>query len=220
MLLWVCKLDMDNLMSGSTNKFFPDGWLRTDTAVAFYRSEREWAADPQANNSAHFMRRAWKSLGLEAILTIENKPTVYFKCVVKKSPAEEAELHRLLWNQGTATLLAVRDAAEVRVYSALAAPDKKPIAGTEDDMRLVETLNLIQSALELTDFIRRVETGRIYQQHREHFKAEAGVDRTLLRNLKTSSNLLCGGDDALKPSVANALLGRCCLLAIYARGVC
>jgi hypothetical protein len=206
-------------MSGSADKFFPDGWLQTDTAVAFYRSEREWAADPQARNFAHFMRRAWESLGLEAILTVEEKPTVYFKRVNRKDPAAESKLHRLLWNQGTATLLVVRDSSEVRVYSALAAPDIKPIA-VDDDTRLVETLTQIQTALQLVDFVRRVETGRIYQQHRDKFQAESGVDRTLLQSLKASSKLLCEDDDALKPSVAHALLGRL-LFTCYlcARGV-
>src|ERR1022692_2793343 len=136
-------------MSGNADKFFPDGWLQTDTAVSFYRSKHEWAADPQARNFAHFMRRAWESLGLEAILTVEEKPTVYFKRVNRKDPAVESELHRLLWNQGTATLLVVRDPSEVRVYSALAAPDIKPIA-PDEDTRLVETLTQIQSALQLT----------------------------------------------------------------------
>ena len=188
-------------MSGSDDKFFPDGWLQTNPGMVFYRSQREWAADPQARNSAHFMRRAWEKLGLEAVLTLEDKPTVYFKHVTKKNLAVEAELHRLLWNQGTATLLVVRDSAEVRVYSALAAPDKEPIA-EKDDARLVETLEHVRSALELKDFVRRVETGRIYYDHRqsESFRAERGVDRTLLRNLKTASKLLCAGDDALKSS--------------------
>jgi hypothetical protein len=221
MRAWVCKLDAGNLMSGSAEQFFPDGWLRTNTAVAFYRSEREWVADPQARNCAHFMRRAWEKLGLEAVLTLEDKPTVYFKHVTERNPAKEAELHRLLWNQGTATLLVVRDSAEVRVYSALAAPNKKPVT-QKDDARLVETLEHVRSALELMDFVRRVETGRIYYDHRqsESFKAERGVDRTLLRNLKTASKLLCAGDGALKPSVANALLGRL-LFTCYlrARGV-
>lgn len=85
-------------MSGSADKIFPDGWLQTDTAVAFYRSEREWATDPQARNFAHFMLRAWESLGLEAILTVENKPTIYFKRVNRNNPTAESELHRLLWN--------------------------------------------------------------------------------------------------------------------------
>lgn len=194
-------------MSGTADKFFPEGWLKTDTAVALYRSEREWADDPQARNFAHFMRRAWGSLGLEAILTIENKPTVYFKRVNRRDAAAESELHRLLWNQGTATLLVVRDSVDVRVYSALAAPNQQPIAD-EDDLRLVETLSQIRSAIELTDFVRRVETGRIYEVNRQNFQAESGVDRTLLRNLKASSKILCEGENALKPSVAHALLGR------------
>lgn len=206
-------------MSRSANKFFPDDWLKANPAVAFYRSNHEWSADTLARNSAHFMRRAWEQLELEAILTVENKPTVYFKRVTCKDPAAEAELHRQLWNQGTATLLIVRDASEVRVYSALALPDQKPIADT-DDVRLVETLTQVQDALQLTDFVRRVETGRIYRQHQKSFQAENGVDRTLLRNLKESSKLLCDGGDKLKSSVAHALLGRL-LFTCYlrARGV-
>lgn len=209
-------------MSRSANQFFPAGWLQDAAASALYRSESAWTADPLARNSAHLIRRAWRSLGLEAVLTVENKPTVYFKRVAKKDPVAEAELHRLLWNQGTATLLVVRDSAEVRVYSALALPDQKPIAEGEGDDRLVDTLTHIRSALELTDFIRRVETGRIYQElhKRDSFHSENGVDRTLLRNLKLASKRLCSGDGALKPSVAHALLGRL-LFTCYlrARGV-
>jgi hypothetical protein len=207
------------MMSRSADKFFPDDWLQTNTAVAFYRSEHDWTGDQQARNSAHFMRRAWEQLGLEAILTVEDKPTVYFKRVNRKDPTAEAELHRGLWNQGTATLLIVRDTTEIRAYSALAQPNSNPIAN-QDDARLVETMAQIQSALELTDFVRRVQTGRIYQQHRESFQAENGVDRTLLRNLKAASKMLCDGADALKPSVAHGLLGRL-LFTCYlrARGV-
>jgi hypothetical protein len=209
-------------MSRSTDNFFPDGWLRKAAASVLYRSESEWAADPLARNSAHLIRRAWRSLGLEAVLTVENKPTVYFKRVAKKNPAAEAELHRLLWNQGTATLLVVRDSAEVRVYSALALPDQKPIADGEDDARLVDTLKHIRTAFDLNEFVRRVETGRIYHDQRERkcFQSENGVDRTLLRYLKLASKRLCSGDDPLKPSVAHALLGRL-LFTCYlrARGV-
>lgn len=206
-------------MTRSADDFFPEHWLRDHAATVFYRSERQWASAPAAQKSAHFMRRAWEQLGLEAILTIEDRPTVYFKRATRKDPAAEAELHRRLWNQGTATLLVVRDANEVRVYSALALPEQNPIADN-DDSRLVETLTQIKDALQLTEFVRRVETGRIYEQHRAKFQAENGVDRTLLRNLKEASKLLCDGDDKLKPSVAHALLGRL-LFTCYlrARGV-
>lgn len=194
-------------MKRRTEDFYPEDWLRDHAATVFYRSQSQWAGVPAAQKSAHFMRRAWEQLELEAILTVEDKPTVYFKHVTRKDLVAEAELHRQLWNQGAATMLVVRDATDVRVYSALAAPDRKPIAET-DDLRLVEVLPQIQSALELNNFVRRVETGRIYEEHRKNFHAENGVDRTLLRNLKAASKLLCEGEDALKPSAAHALLGR------------
>jgi type I restriction-modification system DNA methylase subunit len=207
-------------MSKPTDSFFPEGWLHDVVACNFYRSERDWSASADTQKFAHFMRRAWDRLGLEAILAVEGKPTVYFKRVARQNPVDEAELHRLLWNQGTATMLVVRDSNKnVRVYSALVTPTKDPIS-ENNDTRLVETLQQIQSALELADFVRRVETGRIYHDHRDRFSSEAGVDRTLLRNLKSASELLCTGDSKLKPSVANALLGRL-LFTCYlrARGV-
>jgi hypothetical protein len=214
-----CNLCEGDPMTRSADDFFPEHWLRDHAATVFYRSERQWASAPAAQKSAHFMRRAWEQLGLEAILTIEDRPTVYFKRATRKDFVAEADLHRRLWNQGTATLLVVRDTNEVRVYSALALPEQNPIADN-NDARLVETLTQIKDALQLTEFVRRVETGRIYEQHRAKFQAENGVDRTLLRNLKDASKFLCDGDDKLKPSVAHALLGRL-LFTCYlrARGV-
>lgn len=207
-------------MSQPSTSFFPADWLRDSAQSVLFRSEKEWSASPEAQKSAHFMRRAWEKLGLEAILAVEGKPTVYFKRVTRNNPGEEAELQRLLWNQGTATLLVVRDGdKEVRVYSAMVPPSTRAIA-TTDDSRLVETLQQVESALRLGDFVRRVETGRFYHEHRTRFSVETAVDRTLLRNLKAASRLLCAGDEPLKPSVAHALLGRL-LFTCYlrARGV-
>jgi len=207
-------------MGHSSTVFFPDDWLHDSAQSVLFRSEKEWATSRDTQKSAHFMRRAWDKLGLEAILAVEGKPTVYFKRVARNNPGAEAELHRLLWNQGTATLLVVRDAnKEVRVYSAMVAPSTSAIAAS-DDTRLVETLQQVKSALELAEFVRRVETGRIYYDHRASFSTDAAIDRTLLRNLKAASRLLCSGDEQLKPSVAHALLGRL-LFTCYlrARGV-
>lgn len=208
-------------MNPSSTHFFPANWLRNSVQSTLFRSEKEWTALTEARKSAHFMRRAWDKLGLEAILTVENKPTVYFKRVTRNNPEAEAELQRLLWNQGTATLLVVRDDdKEVRVYSAMAPPSTRPITTTMDDHRLVETLQQVESALCLEDLIRRVETGRLYQEHQTRFLADTAVDRTLLRNLKAASRLLCSGNDPLKPSVAHALLGRLLFTChLHARGV-
>ena len=63
-------------MSRNTNNFLQEGWLQHAVTSVLYRSEREWAAIPEAQKSAHFMRRAWEKLGLEAILTVEGRPTV------------------------------------------------------------------------------------------------------------------------------------------------
>ena len=204
--------------------FFPDTWMEQTSMGELYLSPERFSESKEARKSAHFMRRAWEKLGLEAILAYEGQPTIYFKSVPNFDPAFEAELHCLLWNQGTANLLLIRDRTKsVRVYSAFSPPSIQPIGSVESgDARLVETLCHIASALDLTEFLQRVETGRLYQSQRDLFSQETAVDETLLRNLRATAEQLCdvGGSAKLHRSEAHALLGRL-LFTCYlrARGV-
>lgn len=156
---------------------------------------------------AHFMRRAWESIGLDGIFCVQRKPTVYFKQVDRIQHARMEELHRKVWNQGVAAILVVCSPNEVRIFSALAAP-KGRVGDKQEDYSLVDTLNLVAQAFEVRHFLARVETGKFYQDHVTHFPDNRSVDQTLLENLSAARDLLHQGEQGLDLSTAHAVLGR------------
>lgn len=179
----------------------------------FFRSPKDWEADPRARVYGHQLRRAWdadEGLGLWAVLCVEGKPTVYFKRVDRKQPELEQEWQRRLWNQGAAAMLVVQDPNEVRIYSGLARPEKQA-ATSVDDLRLIQIFDYVAHALELDSFIRSVESGQFYRDHATKFSVDRAVDKYLLNNLGEARNQLCDQnlDFPLSPSTAHTFLGRC-----------
>jgi len=179
----------------------------------FFRSPEEWEADSRARVYGHQLRRAWDAkdgIGLWAVLCVEGKPMVYFKEIYRRDPERESEWHRRLWNQGTATMLVVQDAQEVRIYSGLARPEQVP-AASQDDSRLVDIFHYVAHSLELAGFIRSVETGQFYRDRATKFSGDRAVDKYLLDNLGEARDQLCDLEleFPLPPSTAHAFLGRC-----------
>ena len=171
----------------------------------------QWEDDPTARHYTHQLHRAKDErfgFGFDTVLCVEGQPTVYFKSVKSKSPEQERDWHRAVWNQGTATLLVVEDPNDVRVYSALAQP--KPELILDSDNRFVTKLNRIADALELRNFIRSVETGEFFRNHAHKLQTDRPVDHYLLDNLRAARDLLCNQTlpDALDFDIAHAFLGR------------
>ena len=121
-----------NLLAGADLQILPHSRL--------FCSTTEWTGEAASGVPVHQLSRAWDRLRLDAILCVDGRPTVYFKQVPSKDLASEAELQRLLWNHGTASLLVLTDPTEVRVYSSLAYPSRNPAADVTEDARLVEIL--------------------------------------------------------------------------------
>ena len=183
-----------------------------DPHSQFFRERAQWDSDPLARRYSHQLLRAAnpkQGLGFDAVLCVEGQPTVYFKTVDAKNPGAERDWHQIVWNQGAATLLVVNDPKEVRVYSALAKPERNEISGPADH-RLVTTLKRTADALALRQFVRSVETGEFYRRHSDKFQAELPVDKYLLENLRAARDLLCdpAHGEELDRDVAHALLGR------------
>ena len=180
--------------------------LKETSPPNFFRSYREITESSDRNPYSHFIRRAWESMYLSGIFCIDQKPTIYFKVVEQFDSDQIRILHRQLWNQGIATLLVVVSPENVYVYSGLAYPAKDQ-EKIDEGNRLVEILNITADALELRQFIQRVETGQIYRDKRECFKPDRMVDRYLLENLGKARDLLydCGG---LYYSEIHRLIGR------------
>src|SRR6202140_3842819 len=179
----------------------------------FFLSPKEWEAHTLAKVYGHQLRRAWEpkqGIGLWAVLCVEGKPAVYFKRVKHHDLVQENAWHRLLWNQGTATMLVVEDPQEVRIYSAFARPEEHPAITTEDE-RLVEIFDQIAESLELANFIRSVETGQFYRDRPTKFRPSRAVDHYLLDNLGEARDQLCDLKlpYPLIPATAHAFLGRC-----------
>ena len=100
------------------------------------------------------MRRAWETMNLAGIYCVDRVPTIYFKEVKSINRDQIRNLHRKLWNQGTATMLVVVSDTEACVYSAQVLPSGPDESNTEEHS-LVETLH--RTADLLQGFLHRVQ---------------------------------------------------------------
>jgi len=158
----------------------------------FFRSREELDQASANLPYLHAMRQAWKRLDLDGIFCVQGRPAVYFKEVRRKDLQQAAKLQRLLWNQGTATLLVLIHPTEIQVYSGLVRPArfKDDVNG---DHRLVDTLERTAQGLELRSLIRQVETGRFYEVNPDSFKTDQAADHFLLENLRALRDKLHTG---------------------------
>lgn len=190
-----------------TEQHLGDLGLEVLQAPIFFRSLAEIESGDRLHPYSHFMRRAWETMRLDGILCVDRKPTVYFKEVARFEEDRLAELHRMLWNQGIATVLVVTSPGAVRVYSGMA-PPKGRINNQDVDLALVETLDRVADALEIKRLLTKVESGRLYRDYPAHFPQQRTVDQTLLDNLSAARDLLHAKGKGLAQKTAHAFLGR------------
>ncbi|MDB6028022.1 MAG: type restriction-modification system methyltransferase subunit [Verrucomicrobiales bacterium] len=169
--------------------------------------------DTRVHSYLHQLRRAFKDededgLGVDVVLCVDNRPTVYFQIKSQTDVTEEIEWQRKVWNQGLVTLAVIESSQDVRVYSALAKPSRNTIG--HDDNRLIETLSGAALALEQIQFVRSVETGQFYRRHQKKFTASRSIDQYLLKNLSAAREQLCdkSQEHHLSADTAHSLLGR------------
>jgi hypothetical protein len=159
------------------------------------------------NGYSHVLRRAWNAFdGLAGVLSIDKRPSLY----VQLAPTPgRISLHeqRRFWSQGTAPMLVRITGEEVQIYSGLRSPalDDEDVDGNE---RLVEVFERSTQALEIRQFIRSVETGAVYEHHREHFDPTQGVDRRLVENLAAARLEMSAGPKAPDLTAIHRILGR------------
>lgn len=154
---------------------------------------------------SQILRRAWQDLGLSGILCQENSPILYFKYLPTADPETISIVHRKLWNQGIAPLLAIVTPTQVHVYSALALP-ARPQEKIEEGHRLVTILDRTADVLELRSFLRNVELGEVFRRYSQSFDPTLRVDRYLLGNLDEARRILA--KMGLAPQAVHALLTR------------
>ena len=187
-------------MSIASAQLIKDFDLKGVSAPEFFRSPEGIEKYAGRHPYSHLMRRAWETMHLNGILCVDGIPTVYFKEVEQINSTLLRALYQKFWNQGLATLLVVKSATDVQVFSSLVEPVREDEAVSDKD-RLVETLKTTAT------FLQRVETGQIYRDHPKSFKPEMAVDKFLLKNLRNARNLL-HDHKKLKYKIVHALLGR------------
>jgi len=192
---------------GAHRKAAPAGML-------FYGSLAEVKADGALTPYLHVLARAWDALELSGVVCVGGLPTLYLAVRNKPvSPGDGADLQRIFWNQGVATVLVVADPTTVRVYSGLAKPTQ-PDAATGKEVGLVEALDLAEYAVGVHSFLLGLATGSYYRANARHFSPEQAVDAYLLNNLRRLRDELLESNSQLTIETAHTFLARI-LFACY-----
>lgn len=186
----------------------------------YYRSAKEILQALELLAYQHVLLRAWEKseLGLSAVLTLNDVPTVYVHDSKRQlRPAEIAELQCKFWNQGLATVLLIREPGTLRVFSSMEKPIP-PGETTEEhiDGLMVESIQLANQAEWAHRFYFELGSGHYYSKpdHLAKFDPKETVDSYLIDNLEAVRDQLTSGQEALKPAMAHAFLGRI-LFACY-----
>jgi hypothetical protein len=150
------------------------------------------------------MRAAFNQ-NIQGFLLVGDIPTIAFAVHEQLDRQEIARLHKMLWNQGLASLLVVHLRFEVRVYSLWQLPISPTVELPEiRDQRLVQTLNLAADALEIFKLIPSVESGHYFEEYSKSFDPAARIDATLLSNLQETHRKLTRQN--LLPATARQLI--------------
>jgi hypothetical protein len=168
-------------------------------APEFYESADAVRNSPHAGA----IRATLEMLGASAVFCVQGVPTIVLLNSEQYERDTVVSLHAALWNQGLASLLLVLTGNTVRAFSLARTPYANP--GDEFERRcLVETLDATADALALKNMVYGAESGRLWEEHAEFFKAKERVDQVLLENLTSSHDLLC--EASMSSDAAQALL--------------
>ena len=182
---------------------------QASSASLFLSHKKEIESYPELLPYAHYLRQAWAELDLTAILCVDGRPTVYL-CEAKRfSAVKKREIHRFIWNQALVPLVILGTLNAVEVHSTVRLPERE---SSDDNLfethssSLILRFKQIAETLELSNFVRSIETGQFFQDHAAFFPSDQTVDRCLLRNLIAAARRL--KETGWELSQAHALLGR------------
>jgi hypothetical protein len=176
----------------------------------FLLAEDDITLYPDLLPYAHYLRQAWRELGLSGVLCVDRRPSVYLCSGTSFTRDQKRDSHRFVWNQGLVPLLIFLTPDRVEVHSTVKKPERDPVAGEflfDDNLSsLISGLGNIAETLEWAHLVRAIETGQFFQDHSAFFPPKETVDRCLVENLKyTARKLIASGWDLPR---AHALLGR------------
>lgn len=201
---------MSSLKSTSKSRLLNSSGWDHRAGASLLRSTDDWSEAREFGSHAHTLRRLFDDIGIDAIVCTEGRPTVCLKDGRSLNSEEIEELRKKLWNLGATTLLVVEQATRVLVFSTISKPSKDDRQGTNAMLgsEIIENLEKAELALRLQQFVRRVETGAIYRDHKSLFNSKQAVDQLLLKNLRATRDRLCDGKTLEGYRRAHALIGK------------
>lgn len=129
-----------------------------------------------------------KRLDIDSIYFVKETPIIIFKYLSDPSEQQIIDLHKKVWNLGTAPLLFVLLNNELRIYSAYIAPVLKNKKISADDALIASFKNLDKTddlQATLKNFSRiEVDTGNLWRVYSNFFSNDYCVNQYLLHNLK------------------------------------
>jgi len=171
----------------------------------FLRQESEIDTHEILLPYSHYLRQAWRELGLSGVLCVDGRPIVYLCQGARFTTQQKRERHRFAWNQGLVPLLIFLTPNQVEVHSAVKKPERDNLF--QDDLSsLIPNLSNITETLDAVRLIRKIETGQFFQDNAEFFPANETVDQCLVENLIFTARRL--KDLGWSLPQAHALLGR------------
>lgn len=191
-----------------------EGWeARVDARLI--RSTDAWEDAPEFRSHGHVLRRLFEDqehdgLEIDAVLCIDNRPTLCVKDSRGLSPTAIEDLRRQLWNLGATTLLVVETKRDVQVFSTMVRPRKsdREGRGAQLSSETIRDLEATALALELKQLVRRIETGAIYREHKPLLDQQGSVNRQLLSNLKDARDLIVSEKSKDEYRRAHTFIGR------------
>lgn len=174
------------------------------------RATENWVEDSAYRSHGHVLRRLFEDVGVDAVLLKDGRPTVCLKDGRQLTATQIEDLRKQLWNLGATTLLMIERPSDVLLFSTLTKPSDNDLQGTNAKLasETIESLETAALALQLQQFIRRVETGAIYRDHQSHFNPKQAVDQLLLENLRATRDRLCKEKTIAEYRRAHALIGK------------
>ena len=153
----------------------------------FYQDATEVGDVPHARP----IRTALHDLGAAAVFCVQDLPTAVFFATERMDPADIAQIHSNIWNQGLASVLAIVCGENIHIYSLAATPDDwSPETFVDDETCLIDVLHQVKDAFTLRNLIHGMESGRYWKEHGDKFDANQRVDGVLLNNLKETDSRL------------------------------
>jgi hypothetical protein len=173
-------------------------------------SREEWPESNEVRAYGHALRRLFEDLRVDAVFCLGGRPTV--AVLTESSPAAVEQVRQKLWNLGATTLLLVETPREVQVFSTIAKPSREDALGERALLSNETIAHLEKTALALSvrQFVRRVETGAIYDPttHPRLFDPKSAIDRDLLENLDEVRRAIARAGSLEAYERAHWLIGR------------